>query len=82
MQKVSEKDITKRNNVSPNHVNRILDQISEYKLVKNYGKLPKKMEIDEFNTAKDTKSKMDFIVVNQKNFNIFDINNSRLSIDI
>ena len=35
MQKGSEKDIAKRNNVSPNHVNRILDQISEDKLVKN-----------------------------------------------
>jgi len=82
MQKGSEKDIAKRNNVSPNHVNRILDQISEDKLVKNNGKLPKKMGIDEFNATKDTKSKMAFIVVNQENHNIFDINNSRLSLDI
>ena len=82
MQKGSEKDIAKRNNVSPNHVNRILDQISEDKLVKNYGKLPKKMGIDEFNATKDTISKMAFIIVNQENRNIFDINNSRLSIDI
>ena len=82
MQKGSEKDIAKRNNVSTNHVNRILHQISEDKLVKNYGKLPSIMGIDEFNATKDTVSKMAFIIVNQDNKNIFDINNSRLSTDI
>ena len=40
------------------------------------------MGIDEFNATKDTISKMAFIIVNQENRNIFDINNSRLSIDI
>lgn len=82
MEKGSEKDIAKRNNVSPNHVNRILDTISQDKLIKNYGKLPEKIGIDEFNATKDTKSKMAFIIVNQDNRNIFDINNSRLSYDI
>ena len=82
MEKGSEKDIAKRNNVSPNHVNRILDTISKDKLIKNYGKLPEKIGIDEFNATKDTKSKMAFIIVNQDNRNIFDINNSRLSYDI
>ena len=82
MEKGSEKDIAKRNNVSPNHVNRILDTISQDKLIKNYGKLPEKIGIDEFNAAKDTKSKMAFIVVNQDSRNIFDINNSRLSLDV
>ena len=82
MQKGSEKDIAKRNNVSSNHVNRILHQISEDKLVKNNGVLPTVMGIDEFNATKDTTSKMAFIIVNQDNRNIFDINNSRLSIDI
>ena len=82
MQKGSEKDIAKRNNVSPNHVNRILDSISNDKLIKNYGKLPEKLGIDEFNATKDTISKMAFIIVNQDNHNIFDINNSRLSNDI
>lgn len=82
MEKGSEKDIAKRNNVSPNHVNRILDTISQDKLIKNYGKLPEKMGIDEFNATKDTKSKMAFIIVNQDSRNIFDINNSRLSYDI
>lgn len=82
MQKGSEKDIAKRNNVSPNHVNRILHQISKDKLVKNNGKLPKVMGIDEFSATKDTVSKMAFIIVNQDRRNIFDINNSRLSYDI
>ena len=35
MQKGTEKDIARRNNVSTNHVNRILDSISEDKLVKS-----------------------------------------------
>ena len=81
MKKGSEKDIAKRNNVSPNHVNRILDTISQDKLIKNYGKSPEKIGIDEFNATKDTKSKMAFIIVNQDSRNIFDINN-RLSYDI
>lgn len=82
MQKGSEKDIAKRNNVSSNHVNRILHQISEDKLIKNNGKLPNIMGIDEFSATKDTISKMAFIIVNQNERNIFDINNSRLSHDI
>ena len=82
MQKSSEKDIAKRNNVSSNHVNRILNKISEDKLVKNNGTLPEKFGIDEFNATKDTISKMAFIIVNQDNKNIFDINISRLSKDI
>jgi len=82
MEKGSEKDIAKRNNVSSSHINRILDEISKDKLVKNYGKLPEKLGIDEFNATKDTISKMAFIIVNQDNRNIFDINNSRLSNDI
>ncbi len=82
MKKGSEKDIAERNNVSPNHINRILDEIAKDKLIKNNGKLPTVMGIDEFNATKDTISKMAFIIVNQDKHNIFDINNSRLSIDI
>ena len=82
MQKGYEKDIAKRNVVSSNHVNRILHEISEDKIVKNYGNLPTKISIDEFNATKDTKSKMAFIIVNQESHNIFDINNSRLSLDV
>lgn len=82
MAKGSEKDIAKINNVSPKHINGILHEISEDKLVKNNGILPSVMGIDEFNVTKDTISKMAFIIVNQDNNNIFDINNSRLSLDI
>ncbi len=82
MKKGSEKDIAQRNNVSSNHVNRILHQIAEDKLIKNYGSLPTIMGIDEFSATKDTKSKLAFIIVNQGKRNVFDINNSRLSLDI
>ena len=82
MKKGTEKDIAERNNVSSNHVNRILDDITKDKLIKNNGKLPTIMGIDEFNATKDTVSKMAFIIVNQDKHNIFDINNSRLSFDI
>ena len=82
MQKGTEKDIARRNNVSTNHVNRILDSISEDKLIKNNGFLPEVLGIDEFKATKDTKSKMAFIIVDQVHANIFDINNSRLSKDI
>ena len=40
MNKGTEKDIARRNNVSSNPVNRILHNISEDKLVKNNGTLP------------------------------------------
>lgn len=82
MEKGTEKDIARRNNVSPSTVNRILDNISEDKLVKNKGILPSVMGIDEFKATKDTISKMAFIIVDQDRKNIFDINNSRLSKDI
>ena len=75
-------DIAFRNNVSSSSVNRILNNISKDTIVKNNGKLPSVMGIDEFKATKDTKSKMAFIIVNQDNKNIFDINNSRLSLDI
>ena len=82
MQKGTEKDIARRNNVSFNHVNRILDSISDDKLVKNNGFLPEVLGVDEFKATKDTKSKMALIIVDQVHANIFDINNSRLSKDI
>lgn len=82
MTKDSEKNISIRNNVSTNSVNRILDNISKDKLIKNNGKLPTSFGIDEFKATKDTISKMAFIIVDQDKKNIFDINNSRLSNDI
>lgn len=82
MEKSSEKDIAKRNNVSSNTVNRILDDISNDPPVKEGGHLPSVLGIDEFKATKDTKSKMAFIIINQNDKNIFDINNSRFSNDI
>lgn len=82
MNKGSEKDISIRNNVSTNSTNRILDEISNDTIVKNNGLLPEIFGIDEFSATKDTISKLAFIIVNQTNKNIFDINNSRKSLDI
>lgn len=82
MTKDSEKNIAKRNNISTNSVNRILDDISDDKYVKNNGTLPMSFGIDEFSATKDTISKLAFIIVNQESRNIFDINNSRLSKDV
>lgn len=82
MNKGSEKDISFRNNVSTNSTNRILDEISKDKLVKNNGILPEIIGIDEFCATKDTISKMAFIIIDQNKKNIFDINNSRMSLDI
>ena len=82
MNKGSEKDISIRNNVSTNSVNRILDEISNDTIVKNNGLLPEILGIDEFSATKDTISKLAFIIIDQTNKNIFDINPSRKSLDI
>lgn len=82
MEKGAEKDIARRNNVSTCTVNRILGSISKDKLVKNNGALPTVMGIDEFKATSDTISKMAFIIVDEDKHNIFDMNNSRLSLDI
>jgi transposase len=82
MKKGSEKDIAERNNISTNSVNRILDDISNDKYVKNNGYLPTSFGIDEFSATKDTISKLAFIIVDQNKKNIFEINNSRLSKDV
>ena len=82
MNKGSEKDISIRNNVSTNSTNRILDEISNDTIIKNNGLLPEILGIDEFNATKDTISKLAFIIVDQTNKNIFDINNSRKALDI
>lgn len=80
--KGTEKDIARSNNVSNNTVNRILHNISEDKLVKRQGHLPKILGIDEFKGPKDTISKMAFIIVDEENKNIFDLLNSRKVKDI
>ena len=81
MKKQSEKDIAERTNVSSSKVNRILDDISS-KTVLRHPILPESMNWDEFKATKDTKGKMAFIIVNNKTGNIFDINDSRKSIDL
>lgn len=82
MTKDSEKNIARRNAISTNSVNRILDDISSDKLIKNNGQLPTAFGIDEFSATKDTISKLAFIIVSHNSKNIFDINKSRLSKDI
>ena len=82
MTKDSEKNISIRNNISTNSVNRFLDDISKDDYVKNNGLLPTSFGIDEFSATKDTVSRLAFIIVDQDKKNIFDINNSRLSKDI
>ena len=82
MNKGSEKDISIRNNISTNSVNRILDEISNDTIVKNNGLLPEILGIDAFSATKDTISKLAFIIIDQTNKNIFDINPSRKSLDI
>lgn len=82
MTKDSEKNIARRHGISTNSVNRILDSISNDKLIKSNGKLPTSFGIDEFSATKDTISKLAFIIVSHDNKNVFDINNSRLSKDL
>ena len=82
MKKGSEKDISERHNISSSSTNRILDEISKDKMIKNNGHLPSIIGIDEFKATTDTVSKMAFIIVDQDNKNIFDILDSRKSIDI
>lgn len=77
MTKSSEKDIAKRNNVSHNSVNRIIDSISNKKVLP--GVLPTVINIDEFKATKDTKGKMAFHIVNNKTGKTFDILESRKS---
>ena len=80
--KGTEKDIARNNNVSTNTVNRILHNISEDKLVKRQGYLPKILGIDEFKGPNDTISKMAFIIVDQERKTVFDLLNSRKSKDV
>lgn len=77
MTKSSEKDIAKRNNVSHNSVNRIIDSISNKKVL--LGVLPTIININEFKATKGTKGKMAFHIVNNKTGKTFDILESRKS---
>lgn len=75
MDKLSEKDISKRNNVSPNKVNVIMDDLSIRTVLP--GPLPIVMNFDEFKATKDTKGKMAFLITNNVKGQVFDILESR-----
>ena len=78
MLKQSEKDISKRLDVSVSKIDRKLNYISNHTIIRhNY--LPTCMNWDEFKATKDTKGKMAFIIVDNKKGNIFDIQDSRES---
>lgn len=81
MKKQSEKDIAERVNVSVSKVDKVLDEISSHTLLR-HEHLPSSMNWDEFKATKDTKGKMAFIIVNNNTGNIFDIQDSRKSIDL
>lgn len=61
--KISEKDIAKNNNVSPNTVERVMDSYYDnQKLYKNY--LPKVLSFDEFKSVKSADGAMSFHLCN------------------
>lgn len=81
MSKQSEKEISKRIDVSVSKIDRVLNQISSKTELK-HEHLPEYMNFDEFKATKDTKGKMAMIIMDNKNGTIFDIINSRKSKDI
>lgn len=81
MEKQSEKDIAKRMDVSVSTIDRILNDISSHTVLR-HPTLPKSMNWDEFKATNDTKGKMAFIITDNDNGNLFDINDSRKSIDL
>lgn len=81
MKKQSEKDIAGRVNVSVSKIDRILNDIASHTVLR-HSCLPVNMNWDEFKATKDTKSKMAFIITDNDSSNIFDIQNSRKSIDL
>ena len=81
MTKQSEKDIAKRLDVSTSKIDRKLNEISSHTVLR-HPTLPKSMNWDEFKATKDTKGKMAFIITDNDSGNIFDIQDSRKSIDL
>lgn len=81
MGKQSEKDIAKRIDVSVSVVDRILNEISSHTVLR-HSTLPKSMNWDEFKATKDTTGKMAFIITDNDNGSLFDINDSRKSRDL
>lgn len=81
MKKQSEKDIAERTGVSVSKIDKVLNEISCHSVLR-HPNLPEYMNWDEFMATKDTKSKMAFIIMDNKNGNIFDIQDSRKSRDL
>ena len=81
MMKQSEKDISKRLDVSVSKIDRKLTDISSHTVLR-HASLPESMNWDEFKATKDTNGKMAFIITDNENGNIFDIQDSRKSIDL
>ena len=81
MQKQSEKDVAKRLDVSTSKIDRKLTEISSHTVLR-HSVLPKSMNWDEFKATKDTKGKMAFIITDNDTGNLFDIQDSRKSIDL
>lgn len=70
--KISEKDIAKNNNVSPNTVERIMDSYYDTKkLYKNY--LPEVLSFDEFKSVKSADGSMSFHMCNGETGQTIDI---------
>ena len=70
--KISEKDIAKNNNVSPNTVERIMDSYYDtQKLYKNY--LPEVLSFDEFKSVKSASGAMSFHMCNGETGQTIDI---------
>ena len=70
--KISEKDIAKNNNVSPNTVERIMDSYYDtQRLYKNY--LPKVLSFDEFKSVKSADGAMSFHLCNGETGQTIDI---------
>ena len=67
--------------VSVSVIDRILNEISSHTVLR-HSTLPKSMNWDEFKATKDTKSKMAFIITDNDNGTLFDINDSRKSRDL
>ena len=81
MKKQSEKDIAERTGVSVSKIDRVLNNISSHTVLRHEN-LPTNMNWDEFKATRDTKGKMAFIITDNNSGNIFDINDSRRSIDL
>ena len=81
MMKQSEKDISERLDISVSKIDRKLTEISSHTVLR-HASLPKSMNWDKFKATKDTKGKIAFIITDNDTGNLFDIQDSRKSIDL